>query len=130
MMDLAKFSRSNRERCESSSGFNHAVNAWSFNDWYTAASGELGELGNVLKKIRRLESGTTHRTQEADRERLQRRAEEEIGDAFIYLDLLATRMGIDFGEVIRDKWNATSAEIGYPRAMVQDGDTILWEWGG
>lgn len=76
---------------------------WSLSDWYTAMSGEAGEAGNVLTKIRRGDF-----TLEAARPKLA----SEFADVVIYLDILAKQAGIDLGEAVRDKFNEVSNRVG------------------
>jgi NTP pyrophosphatase (non-canonical NTP hydrolase) len=104
------FSRANRERCEATTGFNHPVEGWSEAEWLAAATGELGEVAHVVKKMLRerdnLTSGTTPQTE------LAYKLGEEIADTIIYLDLLAQRSGVYIGDAIARKFNAKSDEIG------------------
>jgi hypothetical protein len=44
-MTFSEFSAINRLRCESPTGFNHALSSWSLSDWMTAMVGEVGEAG-------------------------------------------------------------------------------------
>lgn len=76
---------------------------WSINDWFTAVAGEAGELGNLLKKIRRGDF-----TLEAAREKVAG----ELADVVIYLDILAFRCGVDLGEAITATFNAKSEQVG------------------
>jgi len=80
--------------------FGHGVEDWSPADWATAVAGELGEAFNLLKKRRRGEpinnSDIAH----------------ELADTVIYLDLLASRLGIDLGAAIRQKFNIVSERRG------------------
>lgn len=86
------FSWLNLKRCESPDGFAHKIDSWSESDWMTAIAGEMGE------------------TEEQLREALGK----EIADMVICCDLLATRLGLKLGDLVRDKWNETSEKIGYP----------------
>ena len=78
----------------------HALDEWSPTDWATAAAGELGELCNLIKKLRRGE--------DISRDELAH----ELADTVTYLDLLAARLGIDLGEATRVKFNLVSKRIG------------------
>ncbi len=88
----------NVERCENS--FKHSINDWSPSDWAMAATGELGELCNLLKKRLRGEDIN------------QQDISHELADTVIYLDLLATRLDIDLAEAVRRKFNIVSERIG------------------
>jgi NTP pyrophosphatase (non-canonical NTP hydrolase) len=61
-----------------------------------AAVGELGEMGNKLKKQLRGEY--------IDGKEIAW----ELADAIIYLDLLATHLQINLAEVLREKFNIVS----------------------
>lgn len=87
----------NRQRCEESY---FPVDHWSPTDWGCALAGEVGELCNLLKKRRR-----------GDVVSLEDVAD-EMADVAIYLDLLATRHGIDLGAAVVSKFNRTSEKRG------------------
>lgn len=111
MFDLDEFSVRNCHRCESESGFNHVLNAWSLAEWMTATVGELGEAANVIKKINRERDGVRGNTSTAEelREQLRR----EIADAFIYLDLLSQAAGFRLSEAVTATFEMKSRQIGY-----------------
>lgn len=109
-MKFCDFSRINRRRCESPSGFNHALKSWSLSDWMTATMGELGEAANVAKKLNRVRDGIPGNNQSEDELRAALR--DEVADAFIYLDLLAQSEGFLIEDAVRDKFNRTSEKIG------------------
>lgn len=73
----------------------HALDDWTPMQWANATAGEMGELCNVLKKILRHDMGiqqkaTVGSTLEWNvRDGLIADAAQEIGDTYIYLDLLA-----------------------------------------
>lgn len=110
-MNLDDFSWENRIRCEAPDGFNHALDEWSLSDWMTATMGELGEAANIAKKLNRVRDGIPGNTEtpEALREALA----DEIADTFIYLDLLAQSQGLRLSEIVRSKFDRTSAKICY-----------------
>jgi len=76
---------------------------WSLNDWYTAAAGELGEAGNVLKKIRRGDYTIAEKHEHLA---------DELADVVTYLDLLAKQCKIDLGEAVAKKFNEVSKKVG------------------
>jgi len=94
---LPKFRNRNGELCHNEDGSD-----WSLNDWYTAASGELGELGNLLKKVRRGDL-----TLDKARPDIAR----ELADVVCYLDILAKQCNIDLGRATWCKFNEVSARI-------------------
>ncbi len=111
-MKLEDFSAINFERCESPTGFGHAINTWSLSDWFTATVGELGEAANIAKKLNRVRDGIPGNGDVSEAE-LRTQLADEIADTFIYLDLLAQSEGIDLTEAVRSKFNRTSAKVGF-----------------
>jgi NTP pyrophosphatase (non-canonical NTP hydrolase) len=111
-MTFGQFSQANRERCESPLGFNHPINAWSTSDWMTATMGELGEAANVVKKLNRVRDGVPGNKVSADELRVQLR--KELGDVFVYLDLMCQSLGFSVADAAAEVFNSKSAEIGYP----------------
>ena len=87
----------NQARCED---IFHPLEDWSATDWATALAGEVGELCNYIKKLRRGENITT------------RQLADELADTIIYADLLAAVLGIDLGEAVRAKFNLVSEQKG------------------
>ena len=78
----------------------------------TALVGEVGEAANVVKKLNRYRDGING-NKEAEavlREKLRR----EIGDVFVYLDLMAQAAGFKLSEAAAEVFNNKSDEIGYP----------------
>lgn len=69
--------------------------------------GEVGELCNNIKKIKRLELGL--QGSRCSREEL----ESEFGDVLITLSLLADSCGVDLEEVTKKKFNSTSTKQGF-----------------
>lgn len=110
-MHMSDFSTINRARCESPIGFNHALSSWSLSDWMTATLGELGEAANVAKKLNRVRDGIPGNTETP--EQLKQNLSDELADAFIYLDLLAQSAGICLEDAVCQKFDKTSAKIGY-----------------
>lgn len=69
-------------------------------------AGEVGEACNEIKKLARTELGI--RGGKDDLTGLR----EELADVMICVDLIAMDLGIDLGEVVRAKFNATSEKYG------------------
>ena len=84
----------------------HSENPWNAADWMVAVTGEVGELANKLKRLRR---GVVVRGKELPN---VTDLAEEIADIIIYLDLLASYLDIDTAQAVRHKFNLVSAEIG------------------
>jgi NTP pyrophosphatase (non-canonical NTP hydrolase) len=111
-MTFGQFSDANRARCESPQGFKHPLDGWSTSDWITATMGELGEAANVVKKLNRYRDGVPgNKVSEAE---LRDQLRKEIGDVFVYLDLMAQSLGFSIADAAAEVFNAKSAEIGYP----------------
>lgn len=83
-------------------------NEWSLNDWMTALTGEIGEIANLLKKVKRGDFTL-------DEARLD--IATEIADAQTYLDLLAHRADIDLAAATIMKWNEVSRRVGLPHRI-------------
>lgn len=69
-------------------------------------AGETGEACNVIKKLERARLGIR-----GGNETLEHLAE-ELADVVICVDLVAMQTGIDLGEAVRRKFNATSEKVG------------------
>lgn len=78
---------------------------WSISDWFMATTGELGELGNLLKKVRREDLSLDDARQEIAN---------ELADVACYLDILALRCGVDLGQAVIAKFNQVSQRVGAP----------------
>lgn len=76
---------------------------WKLSAWSNAVLGELGEAGNIIKKIEREDF-----TLEEAREDLGK----ELADVVTYLDILAFRCGVDLGEATAKKFNEVSRRVG------------------
>lgn len=115
-----EFTRRNVTRCEAATGFNHPLNSWSLSDWFLAVTGELGEAANVGKKLNRVRDGIPGNKETSPE--LHQKLEDELADAFIYLDLLAASQGIDLPAAILAKFERKSIEIGYSSKGVTRAD--------
>lgn len=114
-MTFGQFSEANRARCESPQGFKHPLNGWSTSDWITATMGELGEAANVVKKLNRYRDGVPgNKVSEAE---LRDQLRKELGDVFVYLDLMAQSLGFSIADAAAEVFNAKSIEIGYPTRL-------------
>jgi NTP pyrophosphatase (non-canonical NTP hydrolase) len=91
---------------------------WSLADWATALGGECGEALNIVKKIRRIETGVPPEKRTAgDLTLLKAKLAQELADTYIYMDLLATAAGIRLDRAITETFNAKSEEYGFPHRM-------------
>lgn len=111
-MTFGQFSQANRQRCEAQNGFNHPLEGWTSSEWFTAVVGEMGEAGNVIKKLNRCRDGIPgNKLSESElRDQLRR----ELGDVFIYLDLMCQSLGFSVADAATEVFNSKSVEIGYP----------------
>lgn len=110
-MDFKEFSVRNKLRCEATNGFNHKLLDWSLSDWMVAVTGEIGEAANIVKKLNRVRDGITGNSETPAA--LHDMLEDEIADAFIYLDLLAQSQGFYLEDAVLKKFQKTSDKIGY-----------------
>lgn len=76
---------------------------WSPAQWLQAIVGELGEYANLRKKVER---------GDITFEEAKPLLADELADVVIYLDILATQLGITLGEAVMQKWNKTSIKAG------------------
>jgi NTP pyrophosphatase (non-canonical NTP hydrolase) len=93
---------------------------WLGVDWSNAMCGEAGEAANVVKKLRRLETGAVHRDQETDRDALIEELGDECADVLLYMDLLARHYGINLTDAVIRKFDRTSEKFGFPQRMTTE----------
>lgn len=74
--------------------------------------GEVGEAANVVKKLNRYRDGVPgNKVSEAE---LRDQLRKELGDVFVYLDLMCQSLGFNVADAAAEVFNSKSAEIGYP----------------
>lgn len=78
---------------------------WSPADWCTAVTGELGEMANLLKKVRRGDLSMAEARDDLGR---------EMADVVTYLDILAAQCGVDLGAAVAGKFDEVSIRVGSP----------------
>lgn len=93
-----------------------ATEQWTHADWVTAMVGELGEACNILKKLRRAESGTPNQFDPPE-EQLREMLAEELADTFLYFNLLCNDLQIDLPAAVVKKFNETSVKYGFPERL-------------
>lgn len=76
---------------------------WSLGEWVCAVTGEVGELANIVKKVKRGDFTLDEKVGEMA---------DEAADIVIYLDILCQNAGIDLGSAVKRKFNAVSDRIG------------------
>ena len=105
------FSKRNRDRCQSLSGFNHPLQSWTASDWMVALAGEVGEAANIIKKLNRFRDGIPGNTETV--QVLTSKLGEELADVYTYLDLLCQSQGIDLRKEVESKFEKVSKKMGY-----------------
>lgn len=106
----------NRARCERWHPGFPDDEVWSVADWSNALAGEVGELANVVKKLRRHECGQQGAL-DPPVDDLRAQAADEAADVFLYLDLLCTRLGLDLPAAIASKFNRVSERQAFPERL-------------
>lgn len=93
---------------------------WNKADWANALAGETGEACNVVKKLRRRETGHRDAKTSPDltSEVLTYMLADELADVFLYADLLAAKCGIDLAAAVVKKFNEVSEAQGFPERLV------------
>lgn len=89
---------------------------WTGADWSNAMCGEAGEAANVVKKLRRAETGWVH-TVDISPSELRAALADEIADVLCYLDLLANHYGIDTEAALVSKFNRVSDRAGLSQRL-------------
>ena len=108
-MDVLKeLKKINPER--SLDGFGFDLHEWSLAEWGNAVAGETGEMCNFIKKMHR---------GDLNHVRGRECVAEEMADIIIYLDLIATREGINLEQAIIDKFNKVSDRIGSSIKLIE-----------
>lgn len=98
---------------------------WSGADWSNAMCGEAGEAANVVKKIRRHETGLAGLGQPVPPlDELHSMLADELADVVCYLVLLANHYDVDLTEAIVSKFNRVSELQGFPERLPSLADQI------
>jgi NTP pyrophosphatase (non-canonical NTP hydrolase) len=90
---------------------------WTGADWSNAMCGEVGEAANVVKKIRRVETGSAPGPDDPPVGTLVKMLADELGDIIAYADLLAAYYGIDLSQAVAQKFNRVSERQGFPERL-------------
>jgi NTP pyrophosphatase (non-canonical NTP hydrolase) len=104
----------NRERC---ARWHAEGEPWTGADWSNAMCGEAGEAANVVKKLRRHETGAVQSYNTPDAAVLRSRLGEEIADTILYALLLADHYGIDVPVHLVGKFNRVSMAQDFPERL-------------
>lgn len=87
---------------------------WSPAEWLQATVGELGELANLLKKVKRGDMDLSTAMPEIRK---------EFADIVTYLDIWALQFQVDLGQAVTEKFNEVSDRVG--AAVYISGDAVL-----
>ena len=101
---------------------NGDIESWSVSDWAVAMMGEAGEACNAIKKLNRTRDGIANTSENPERllatkDKAIEKIGEELADTFLYLDLLATRLGINLEQKVKAKFNAVSIRYDFPERL-------------
>ena len=118
-LSFAEVTRENIARCNR--WHKNGITDWSPERWAVAMQGEAGEVCNALKKLFRIEDEIANINdpdrQISTREGAIAKIGEEIADTFLYLNLLACRLGISLEAEVIAKFNSTSEKYGFPERL-------------
>jgi NTP pyrophosphatase (non-canonical NTP hydrolase) len=111
-MTVSRFQQINAER---SARWMAGSPGWTTLEVAGELAGEVGELANVCKKLRRSEMGVPGNKVSDDE--LLRQARGEMADVLIVLGLVASKLGIDLEDAVRETFNAKSKQMGFPERL-------------
>lgn len=87
---------------------------WTLSDWGVAMAGEAGEVCDAIKKLNRFTAGIHQaNARGTSYESHVQSIATEIGDTYLYLDLLAQRLGLRLSDCVRDTFNRVSKREGF-----------------
>lgn len=89
---------------------------WNGADWSNAMCGEAGEAANIVKKLRRIETGKVG-TRPVVEPELRVALANELADVVIYADLVAAKYGIHLSGAVVGKFNEVSERHGFPERL-------------
>ena len=72
---------------------------------------------NVIKKLNRIRDGLPGNKAGVTEESLRTDLAKELADCQIYLDLLASAIGVDLGEATCEKFNEVSERLGFEEML-------------
>lgn len=103
----------NRQRCRR---WHSEGKEWTGADWSNAMGGECGEAQNVVKKLRRDETGTGSANNPPHPDLLEALGN-ELADTLLYMCLLADHYSIDLPAAIVRKFNLVSEREDLPERL-------------
>lgn len=104
----------------------HGESVWSPLEWGGAMAGETGEACNAAKKLKRVETQMANHDSRmfgrieplvVQADGYRRHVGKEVADAIIYGLLLASSVGMDVEDCIREVFNKKSEEYGFPERL-------------
>lgn len=90
---------------------------WTLADWGNAMGGECGEAQNVIKKIRRIDTGTGGNAEGVTREGLIEELGFELADTIAYAFLVAENAGLNLAHYVKEKFNQVSEKHGFEERL-------------
>jgi NTP pyrophosphatase (non-canonical NTP hydrolase) len=114
-MNIFEIQQLNLERAQE---WHEGSEPWTGGDWAAAMCGEFGEAANVVKKIRRIETGVRNAVSQNKNkgiEDLRVDLESELAGGFLYMLLLASHYHIDMEKAIEDEFDRKSTENGFTK---------------
>jgi len=111
----------NQKRCDR---WHNNKEDWTLGDWGNALAGEVGELCNVVKKLRRHESKVSLEYNTPELNVLIDNFAEEVADVLLYLDLLCWKAGVKpytLERILEQKFNEVSQAQGWPDLIIERG---------
>lgn len=109
-LTFERFAAVNADRCD-----HWTADLWTGADYSNEMGGECGEAQNVVKKLRRIETGVKAGA-DTETELLYDLAE-ELADVIICAHLVAHHYGLNLAEALPAKFNKTSAKHGLPHRL-------------
>lgn len=104
--------------------WHHGADTWTGADWSNAMCGEAGEAANIVKKIRRHETGiiggpgmSPNPYNTPGLSELISDLGDELADVILYVDLLARHYHVDLGAAVVEKFNRVSEAQGFPERL-------------
>lgn len=104
-----QFARTNSDRAKAWPGERGVP--WTGADWGNAMGGECGEAQNVIKKLRRVETGVRGNVDPPLPELVEKLGD-ELADTITYAFLVADHYGINVAEALCRKFNKISEREG------------------
>ena len=109
-LSFNKLRNLNKIRCIE--GFKHQIHDWTADQWTNAIAGETGEACNFAKKLNRSVNNIRgNKPEDGNPEEIKIKLGKELADVVIYCDLAATALGLNLGDLVKQKFNEKSDEI-------------------